>query len=82
MLQILYAILLINCFINAFVRRTRGALFTPNVKKTLSGLHSLILTVLIIIAGINFSWWHILYMFLADTIAYFPSAYIMKVLIP
>lgn len=78
-MRALYVILLVNCFANAFIRRSKGSLFYRRETKSLfQMIHSIILIILMIIATINYSWLHIIYMFLIDTIAYMPFALFMK----
>ena len=78
-MKILYIILIINCFINTFIRWSKGDYFYKRETKSLFQLiHYIVLITLVIIAAIKFSWIHILYMFLTDTIAYIPFSFIMK----
>lgn len=79
---VLYLILLINCFVETFVRWSKGKLFyKPETKAVFQVIHSIILIILMVVATIKYSWLHIIFMFLVDTIAYMPFALIMKKLI-
>lgn len=78
-MKILYIILIINCFIYTFVRWSKGDYFYKRETKFLFQLiHYIVLIILVIIETIKFSWIHILYIFLTDTIAYMLFSFIMK----
>lgn len=78
-MKTLYILLLINCLINAFVRRSKGSLFYDvRTKSLFQAIHTIVLIGLMIIATIKYSWLHIIYMFLVDFIAYIPFSFFLK----
>ena len=59
-MKIIYLIILVENFLNCFVTLSNGALFTESIKGIFAIIHWILLFILIIIAGINFTWIHVI----------------------
>ena len=81
MLAVLYIILILSSLISAFASISRGAIFSSgNLAGLIVIIHWIVILVLIVIATINYSAMHIIYMPIVSLVIGWILSYILQVI--